>query len=235
MLAAFGLVLYGWAHFQHIRALSLAGAGIILLLYAVLGWKGPAILGQQPPVVPTVVIALGLLAGAIFTGEMLLEYILLPADNARYGYVEFGSVLLLYVIAGVIPAHKKLPFRSSALTGAATATISSLIWFVAVLTCFYLFYGTERQTQVFRAEGNYEDFRRSGIADFATFIMEDFLGAGFFHLLLGPLIAGILASAGGIVGKGLARLIYGCPLSGGCSSQDKQNPSASKPAPRPKA
>ena len=68
-----------------------------------------------------------------------------------------------------------------------------------------------------------------------TFIMEDFLGAGFFHLLLGPLIAGILASAGGIVGKGLARLIYGCPLSGGCSSQVKQNPSASKPAPRPKA
>jgi hypothetical protein len=39
-----------------------------------------------------------------------------------------------------------------------------------------------------------------------TFIMEDFLGGGFFHLLLGPLIAGILASAGGIVGKGLARL-----------------------------
>ena len=206
VLVAVGLVLYGLGHFPHTSALSLVGAGIILLLYAVLGWKGPAVLGQQPPVVPTVVISLGLLAGAIFTGEMVLEYILLPADKTRYGYVEFGSVFLLYFIAGVIPALKKLPFRSSVLSGVATAIISSPIWFIALFTCFYLFYGTERQTQVFRAEGNYEDFRHSGMADFPTFIMEDFLGAGFFHLLLGPLIAGILASAGAIIGKG-----WGCP------------------------
>jgi hypothetical protein len=84
--------------------------------------------------------------------------------------------------------------------------LSSLVWFIAVLACFYLFYGTERQAQVFRAEGNYEDFRRSGMADFATFIMEDFLGAGFFHLLLGPLVAAILASLGGILGRGALRL-----------------------------
>lgn len=144
--------------------------------------------------------------------------------------MEFGSVFLLYLIAGVIPALNKLPFRSNVLSGVATAIISSLIWFVAVLTCFYLFYGTERQTQVFRAEGNYEDFRRSGMADFPTFIMEDFLGAGFFHLLLGPLIAGILASAGGIVGKGLARLIYGYPLPGGAAARTNKIPA---PASRP--
>jgi hypothetical protein len=206
VLVAFGLVLYGQVHISHTSALSLAGAGIILLSYATLGWKGPALLGRQAPVVPTVIISLGLLAGAIFTGEMVLEYILLPADNTRYGYVEFGSVFLLYLIAGVIPALNRLPFRSSVLSGVATAIISSLIWFVAVLACFYLFYGTERQTQVFRVEGNYEDFRRSGAADFASFIMEDFLGAGFFHLLLGPLIAGILTCVGGVIGRVLARL-----------------------------
>ena len=206
VLAAFGLVLYGQVQISHTSALSLAGAGVILLFYTTLGWKGPAVLGRQPPVVPIVVVALGLLAGAIFAGEMVLEYILLPADNTRYGNVEFGSVFLLYLVAGVIPALKRLPIRSSVLSGVATAIISSLIWFVAVLTCFYVFYGTERQTQVFRAEGNYEDFRHSGMADFSSFIMEDFLGAGFFHLLLGPLIAGILACVGGIIGRVLARL-----------------------------
>jgi hypothetical protein len=205
-LAAVGLVLYGWGQFPHTSTRSLAGAGVVLLLYAVLGWKGPAVLGQQPPVVTTVVISLGLLAGAILTGEMVLEYILLPADNTRFGYVEFGSVFLLYLTAGLLPAFKKLPFRCSVLSGVATAVICSLIWLIAVLACFYWFYGTERQTQVFRAEGNYDDFRRSGMADFPTFIMEDFFGAGFFHLLLGPLFAAILASAGGLIGKGLARL-----------------------------
>jgi hypothetical protein len=206
VVAAVGLVLYGWGHFPHVSTRSLAGAGVVLLLYAVLGWKGPAVLGQQPPVVTTVAISLGLFAGAIFAGEMVLEYILLPPDNTRFGYVEFGSVFLLYLIAGVVPGFKRLPFRCSVLSGIATAVIGSLIWLIAVLACFYWFYGTERQAQVFRAEGNYDDFRRSGMADFPTFIMEDFLGAGFFHLLLGPLVAGILASVGGLVGKGVARL-----------------------------
>jgi hypothetical protein len=44
---------------------------------------------------------------------------------------------------------------------------------------------------------------------FSAFIIEDFLGAGFFHLLLGPLIAVFLASAGALLGKGLARLCKG--------------------------
>jgi hypothetical protein len=42
------------------------------------------------------------------------------------------------------------------------------------------------------------------MSDFNTFVMEDFLGAGFFHLLLGPIVASGLACLGGLVGKGLA-------------------------------
>ena len=63
-----------------------------------------------------------------------------------------------------------------------------------------------RQDAVFRAEGNYDDFRRSGMTDFNAFIMEDFLGASFFHLLLGPLLAGVVGTIGGLVGLGLRRL-----------------------------
>ena len=52
-----------------------------------------------------------------------------------------------------------------------------------------------------RAEGDYEDFARSGMSDFNAFIMEDFLGAIFFHLLLGLLVAAVLGALGGVLGK----------------------------------
>ena len=36
--------------------------------------------------------------------------------------------------------------------------------------------------------------------------MEDFMGAGFFHLLLGPLAGAILGALGGLIGKVVARI-----------------------------
>jgi hypothetical protein len=63
-----------------------------------------------------------------------------------------------------------------------------------------------QQAQVFRAEGNDIDFVRSGLADFNTFVTEDFMGAGFFHSLLLPAGAAILGSIGAVIGKALARL-----------------------------
>jgi hypothetical protein len=37
--------------------------------------------------------------------------------------------------------------------------------------------------------------------------MQDFLGAGFFHLLLAPLLAGLLALIGAALGRGLRPLL----------------------------
>jgi hypothetical protein len=38
------------------------------------------------------------------------------------------------------------------------------------------------------------------MTDFNAFIVQDFWGAGFFHLLLSPIIASILGSIGGLFG-----------------------------------
>jgi hypothetical protein len=84
--------------------------------------------------------------------------------------------------------------------------LSSVIWLIFVLLTFYLFRGTMRQELVFKAEGNFEDFARSGMKDFNTFVMEDFLGAGFFHLLLSPLFAAIFGGIGSMLGKGIVLL-----------------------------
>ena len=62
------------------------------------------------------------------------------------------------------------------------------------------------QEVVFAAEGTFADFAASGMSDFSTFVMEDLLGAGFFHLLLAPFLAAILGTIGSVLGKGMIRL-----------------------------
>jgi hypothetical protein len=165
----------------------------------------PLRLHQRHPGILRQAVVFGLLAGAVFSGEIILEYILLPADNSRYGMVEFGSVFVLYFTAGFVSALRSGKIASAALTSVACAFIASLIWVIVVLTIFYAFRGSPRQEQVFRAEGNYEDFTRSGMSDFNVFIMEDFMGAVFFHLLLGLLVAAILGTFGGLLGKMVVR------------------------------
>ena len=51
-------------------------------------------------------------------------------------------------------------------------------------------------SSVLIAEGDREDFLRSGMSDYQTFLIEDLFGATFFHLLLGPIIAALLAQDG---------------------------------------
>ncbi len=81
------------------------------------------------------------------------------------------------------------------------AMIATLTWVIVTLSVFHIFRGSSQQAQVFQARGNYADFAQRGITDFNVFIMEDFMGAVFFHSLLGPIVAAILGLFGGIVGK----------------------------------
>lgn len=145
---------------------------------------------------------IGLLAGLIFALEIILEYVLLPGGemNSRMGMIEFGSVLFLYFVAGFWGTYQTNKYLASMLTAMWCALIASLIWFTVVLLVYYLFHGTDRQSLILQAEGDMEDFKRSGMSDLDAFVMQDFWGAGFFHLLLGPVVAGILGTLGGLFG-----------------------------------
>ncbi|MFL5298692.1 MAG: hypothetical protein ACJ798_20120 [Phenylobacterium sp.] len=131
--------------------------------------------------------------------EIGLEYLLLPTDNATWGMWEFGSVLLLFLVAGAVTAWRTRRAGAAVLAGFWTALVASLIWYAAVLAVFYAFRGSARQDAVLRAEGDFEDFRRSGLADLQVFLMGDFLGAGFFHLLLSPLVGAALGAFGALM------------------------------------
>ena len=115
--------------------------------------------------------------------------------------MEFGLVLLLYFGAGFVSAPRSPSLKNAVLSSVTTAVIASLIWVICVLAVFYVFHGSGRQALVLRAEGDYDDFARSGMSDFNAFIMEDFMGATFFHLLLGPLVGAVLGILGWLLGK----------------------------------
>ena len=206
--AAVGIVLVtiGWILAPTTSLLSKTAAYAILVIYGVIGYFVPPALERINPQILKYIALFGLPAGIVFTGEILLEYILLPASNISMGLVEFGTVFFVYFFAGLVAAYRANSTRQALLTAAGSAMLSALIWLVFTLITFYVFRGTAQQEQVFRAECNYDDFARSSMRDFNAFIMEDFMGATFFHLTLGPFLATMLGWLGSIIGKILARL-----------------------------
>ena len=201
VVLALALIVVGRLLFPTTALISIAGSSTILLVYGWLAVIGPSRLYRRHADILSVAIRFGLLAGAVFAGEVLLEYVLLPADNTLFGLVEFGAVFSLYFAAAFVVARRTGSLRNALLSSVASAFIASLLWVIIVLAVFYIFRGSAQQALVLRAEGDYEDFARSGLSDFNAFIMEDFMGATFFHLLLGPMVAAVLGILGGLLGK----------------------------------
>lgn len=205
VLVALALVIAGRLFVPATSLLSTIAASAILLVYGAMAALCPIRLHRRHPDILHWAMIFGLLAGAVFAGEIILEYILLPTDNSHYGMVEFGAVFALYLASAVVSALRSLSIKNAVFTSVASAFIASLVWVITVLAVFYAFRGSPRQVLVLRAEGDYEDFARSGMSDFNAFIMEDFMGATFFHLLLGLLVAAVLGVVGGLPGKAIAR------------------------------
>jgi hypothetical protein len=200
------LVVFGWILIPTANPLSIGAALTILVIYGLLGRFFPSRLYRLNPQILQLAVGFGLGAGIILVSEMLWEYLVLPADNSTLGLLEFGSVFGLYLLSGLLTAQRTRQLRQAVLTALGSAMIGSLIWLIAVLVVFYVLRGSPRQAHVFQIEGNYQDFARSGTDDFDAFVMEDFMGAGFFHLLFGPLVAAILGAIGSILGRVIARI-----------------------------
>jgi hypothetical protein len=203
ILLGMSLVFWGWLLLPDTNPLGIAAMCLILIVYGLVGYF---IFPRIDPEILNLIAVFGLLAGLVFAGEILLEYVLLPKDNTNWGLIEFGSAFALYFLCGLWVAFRYRSIHDGTLAAILSAMLSSLIWLIFLLLSFYIFRGTIRQQSVFSAEGNYADFTRSGMSDFNTFVMEDFLGAGFFHLLLAPLFAAVLGAIGSVLGKGLIQL-----------------------------
>ncbi len=217
-LATVALVLFGIAttpHFftGHQPWLGLFAACGIVAAYGAAGYLAIPALLRGPSGILRVAGPLGLAAGAVYAVEIIGEYAVQPADNTPWGLVEFGAVFILMALAGGVLAWRTGRLRPALAGGLWTALIAPLIWYAVVLATFYLFRGTPAQEAVLRAEGDYEDFARSGMSDFNVFAMQDFLGAGFYHLLLSPVFGLVLGGLGAAPALLLRRLRpTGAPL-----------------------
>jgi hypothetical protein len=194
------LVILGWILNPKTNFLSIAAICLILAIYSLVGYFG---FPRIRPEILSLVSVFGLIASTIFASEILLEHAFLPKDNTSWGIIEFGSTFVLYFLSGLVMTYQSKGIKYGILAAVVSTMLSSVVWLIFILLMFYIFRGTARQEFVFMAEGNFEDFARSGMNDFNTFLMEDFLGAGFFHLLLSPLFATVLGTVGSLVGKGI--------------------------------
>jgi hypothetical protein len=181
-----------------------AGIGIATV-YGLIGWFGPRIPGMRDPQVLRQGVRLGLGAGALFAVSMLGEY-LVPHDehqNVILAMTTFGLFFLLLSAAGFCATLATRRIGAGPLAAAWAALVASQIWFILLLTIYYACIGTPQEDRFLEVDQVLADFRRSGTRDLRAFIFEDYMGGGFFHSLLGPLLALFLGGLGGLVAKGL--------------------------------
>lgn len=189
--------------------LGLAAALAMLAVYGALGVWGSRTVERKNPRILPIAVRFGLGIGSIFVVEMLFEYAVLPSSkgNERLAYLEFGGMFLCLFLAGLKGGQATGRLWQGLLTAIWSTMIGSLIWGASLLSTYYAFMGTARQEQVLAADQVFEDFKRSGMTDLRAFVMQDYLGGVFFHLLLGLIVAGILGTIGALVANLLARLL----------------------------
>lgn len=187
--------------------LGVVAALVMLASYGALGTWGSRPLEKRHPGILSVGGWFGLFIGGLFALEMLVEYLFLPSSkgNEQLAYVEFGGMFLFLFLSGFRGGQVTGRVGYGVLTALCSTLIGSLIWVFSLLSTYYIFMGTARQEQVLAADQVFEDFKQSGMTDLRAFIMQDYLGGVFFHLLLGMVVAGILGFMGGLAAKLLKR------------------------------
>ncbi|HKS98827.1 MAG TPA: hypothetical protein VJT31_04785 [Rugosimonospora sp.] len=139
---------------------------------------------------------IGALVGLGYGLVLLAEYAspVVSRVDIPLGYGIVGTLVAGGLLAGGVAAYRAGGFRAG-LAGALWGAMATyMVWYPLVLITYHAFDGTAAQARALRAEGSYDDFARSGMADFHAFVLQDMFGAGFFHLILNAAIALVFGS-----------------------------------------
>jgi hypothetical protein len=184
-----------------------AGIGIAVV-YALIGWFGPRTPGLRDPRALRLGVEFGLGAGGLFAASMLGEY-LVPHDahqNEILAKATYGLFFLILAAAGFAAALATRRATAGPPAAAWAALVASQLWFILTLTFYYAFVGTPQEARFLEVDQVLADFHRKGWQDLRAFIFEDYMGGGFYHSLLGPLLALLLGVLGGLAAKGVLRI-----------------------------
>ena len=210
----FALVGYGLLRFPTTLTASskgvsgLAGVVVILAAYALAGYFWAPAVSRSMPDALTAGWGFGAAVAVLFLVQFLYGYLapLTEAQNAMLANITFGGLFLLLFLAGLWTALRTGHIRQGLSAAVWSAMIGSIAWFSLLFITYYLFIGTAQETRQLVVDQTTADFQASGMSDLRAFIMQDYLGGGFFHLVLGPLAAAVFGTAGGLIGKGIAGL-----------------------------
>ncbi len=200
------LIIYSVVRFPSIRnnlwgvlESSLAGIGIATV-YGMIGWFGVRLRGFRQPRILRQGVRFGLAAGVVFAVSMLGEYLIPHGEyeNVILALATFGLFFVLLLAAGLSATLESNRLASGPLASVWAALIASQLWFLLLLAIYHAFVGTAQEARFLEVDQVIADFQRHGARDLRTFIFEDYMGGGFFHSLLGPLLAVPLGFLGGL-------------------------------------
>ena len=191
---------------------GLLGAGAASALVAVYGW-----IAVFSPLRPERVdgqlwkngVRVGV-AGGLWLGLDLLSNYFIYRDgstNSKISLIVYGVYFLLLVGVAASGARATGRIKSGMVAALWYTLPAQLIWLCSEFACYYLFSRTVIGTRFIETE-MHDDFERHGAGgDFQTYVIGDFFGAGFFHLLLIGLVGVLLfGSLGAAIGKVIAAL-----------------------------
>jgi len=205
------LIVYGVIRFPTTMSvppgapLGICAAIAIATIYGLIGWFGVRAPGLRDPRVLREGVRFGLCGGVIFAGSMLGEY-LVPHDhqqNVILVLATFGLFFLLLFVSGFSGTLATRRVTAGPLAAVWSALIASQLWFILLLGIYYAFVGTPQEARFLVVDQVIADFERKGMRDLRAFIFEDYMGGGFYHSLLGPLLALPLGVLGGLGAKSL--------------------------------
>lgn len=202
----FGLVLLGVLLYPTVMneggLLGICADIVVLTIYGFLALFSPIALGKINSGLLNRSVLLGLIGGLGLVIDLVSDYLIGPTGDysATSSLTAYGIFLLLLLISAILAAQQTRKFISGISAAIWSVLTALLLWFFVEFTAFYLFATTPSGTKFIQLEMQ-TDFERSKSTDFQGFVMSDFYGAGFFHLLLGLFFACFLGSIGGLIGK----------------------------------
>jgi hypothetical protein len=136
---------------------------------------------------------------------MLGEY-LIPHNN-RQGLLTalwvFGSFFAILFAAGASGTRATRRVTTGALVGLWSALVASELWVLFLLSIYVAFLGTPQEARFLEVDQVIADFKKSGQSDLRAFIFSDYMGATFFHSLLGAVFGLFLGALGGLAALAL--------------------------------
>ncbi len=172
-----------------------------VLFYGYLALMSPVAIGRLKQSILGPAVGLGVISGVMLGLDLLSGYLFPdPQLSAKTSLLAYGLTLLSILIGGYIGARRTGKLATGMKGALAVTLISLLIWFLAEFTLLFLFANT-RAGAVFIGDEMKNDFLRSGTTDYQAFVLSDFYGAGFFHLLLGLIITPIIGGIGVLISR----------------------------------